>query len=137
MSEIEKLSEFAVTQPQAAYAAFMHVFLHRWSYVAQTTPWSPELFHPLDDVVSLHFLPAVTGWQAFGSVERELLSLPVHLGSLGVVVPSIFHHFIPYLNKSQPLLLINCCNNPHLVLLSSIKGCIRASMRQESPIIMI
>ena len=52
--EMEKLSEFAVTQPQAAYTAFIHVFLHRWSYVAQTIPRSPELFHPLNDVVSLH-----------------------------------------------------------------------------------
>ena len=49
VSKMEKLSEVAVTQPQAAYAAFMHVFLHRWSYVARTIPWSPELFHPLDD----------------------------------------------------------------------------------------
>ena len=38
VSEMEKLSEVAVTQPQAAYAAFMHVFLHRWSYVARTIP---------------------------------------------------------------------------------------------------
>ena len=68
---------------------FMYVFLHRWSYVAQTIPWSRELFHPLDDVVSLHFLPTVTDRQAFGSVEHELLSLPACLGGLGIVVPSI------------------------------------------------
>ena len=54
MIEMEKLSEFAVTQPQAAHTAFIHVFLHCWSYAARTIPWSPELFHPLDDVVSLH-----------------------------------------------------------------------------------
>ena len=54
MSEMEKLSEFAVTQPQAAYEAFLHVFLHCWLYVARTISWSLELFHPLDDVVSLH-----------------------------------------------------------------------------------
>ena len=28
VNEMEKLFEVAVTQPQAAYAAFMHVFLH-------------------------------------------------------------------------------------------------------------
>ena len=101
VSEMEKLSEFAVTQPQAAYAAFMHVFLHCWSYVTQTIPWSPELFHPLDDVVSLRFSPAVTGWQAFGSVECELLSLPVHLGGLGIIVPSI--HFSSFYSLSQQI----------------------------------
>ena len=101
MIGMEKLSEFAVTQPRAAYTAFIHVFLHRWSYVARTIPWSPELFHPLDDVVSLHFLPAVTGWRGFGSMERELLSLPAHLGGLGVVVPSI--HFSSFYSLSKQI----------------------------------
>ena len=99
--EMEKLSEVAVTQPQAAYTAFMHVFLHCWSYVARTIPWSPELFHPLDDVVSFRFLPAVTGRQAFGSVERELLSLPARLGGLGIVVPSI--HLSSFYALSQKI----------------------------------
>ena len=77
------------------------MFLHRWSYVARTIPWSPELFHPLDDVVSLRFLPAVTGRQAFGSVERELLSLPARLGGLGIVVPSI--HLSSFYALSQQI----------------------------------
>ena len=70
-------------------------------YVAQTLPWSPELFHPLDDVVSLRFLPAVTGRQAFGSVERDLLSLPARLGGLGSVVPSI--HLSSFYALSQQI----------------------------------
>ena len=61
VGEMEKLSEIAITQPQAAYTAFTHVFLHRWSYIARTVPFTPELFHPLDDVLSLRFLPAMTG----------------------------------------------------------------------------
>ena len=59
VGEMEKLSEIAITQPQAAYTAFTHVFLHRWSYIARTVPFTPELFHPLDDVLSLHFLPEI------------------------------------------------------------------------------
>ena len=50
-----------------------------------------ELFHPLDDVLSLRFLPAMTCRLAFGSIERELLSLPAHLGGLGVIIPTV--HF--------------------------------------------
>ena len=44
VSEIEKLSVIAATQPQVASAAFTHVFLHRWSYIARTTPWSSASF---------------------------------------------------------------------------------------------
>ena len=63
---------------------------------------SLELFHhPLDDVVSLCFLPAVTGWQVFGSVEHELLSLPARLGGLGIVVPSI--HLSSFYALSQQI----------------------------------
>ena len=101
VSEMEKLSEFAVTEPQAAYAAFMHVFLHHWSYFAQAIPWSPKLLHPLDDVVSLCFLPAVTGQQALGTVEHELLHCASHLDGLGVVVPSI--HFSSFYPLSQQI----------------------------------
>ena len=99
---IEKLS---VTQPQVAYVAFTHVFLHRWSYIARTVPMSHDLYCPLDEVLSLHFLPALTGQSAFGIAERELLSLPAHLG----VVVSLFPPFtfpLPFhrLVVSQPLI---------------------------------
>ena len=30
VSEMETLAEMAITQPQAVYASFTHVFLHRW-----------------------------------------------------------------------------------------------------------
>jgi len=61
VGEIEKLSEIAITQPQAVYSAFMHVFLHRWSYIARTVPKSYEPYSPLDEVLALRFLPALTG----------------------------------------------------------------------------
>ena len=47
-----------------------------------------EFFYPLDDVLSLHLLPAMTGQPASGPTERELLSLPARLGGLGVIVPT-------------------------------------------------
>ena len=61
VGEMEKLSEIAITQPQAAYMTYTHVFLHCWSYIVQTVPMASELFLPLDDVLSLRFLPAMTG----------------------------------------------------------------------------
>jgi len=69
VGEMEKLSEIAVTQPHAAYAALTHVFLHCWSYIVRTVPMSAELFYLLDDGLSLHLLPALTGQQANHPVD--------------------------------------------------------------------
>ena len=44
VSEIEKLSVIAISQPQAAFSAFTHMFVHRWSYIVKTTPGSLEFF---------------------------------------------------------------------------------------------
>ena len=106
VSEIEKLSAIAVTQPQAAFAAFTHVFLHCWSYIAWTTPWSSESFQHLDEVLSVCLLPAITGKPAFGPLERELLSLPARLGGLGIIVPST-HFPLPFLPPGK--VLTPCC----------------------------
>jgi len=50
-----------------------------------------ELFLPLDEVLNLRFLPALTSIPALGSIERELLSLPARLVGLGAIIPSV--HF--------------------------------------------
>jgi len=100
VGEIEKLSEIAITQPQTAYTAFTHVFLHRWSYIAWTVPMTSEFFYPLDDVLSLRFLPAMTSQLPFSSIECELLSLPACLGGLGVIVPSV-HFSSSFLSSSR------------------------------------
>jgi hypothetical protein len=36
--ELERLSDIAMSQPQAAYAAFTHGFKRKWTYLARTTP---------------------------------------------------------------------------------------------------
>jgi len=86
------------------YAAFTHVFLHRWSYIAQIIPVSAELFCPLDDVLSLHFLPALTGQPAFCPIEQELLFLPARHWGLGVLFqPFTFLLLFHLLVVLQPL----------------------------------
>jgi len=59
-----------------------------------------ELFHPLDDILSL---PAMTSQLPFSFIEHELLSLPARLGGLG----SLFHLFtFPHLFCLQVVLLL-------------------------------
>jgi len=56
-------------------------------------------FWLLDDVLSLHFLPALTGQPAFGPIEWELLSLPACHGGLDVIVPTL--HFSASFSSSS------------------------------------
>ena len=44
ISEIEKLSSIAITQPHAAYASFTHILISRWLYISRTVPNMSFLF---------------------------------------------------------------------------------------------
>ena len=53
-----------------------------------TIPDISPLFNPLKDTIYLKLLPSFTGHSSSTS-ERELLSLPCHLGGLGIVNPTV------------------------------------------------
>jgi len=59
-----------------------------------------------NEVLSLHFLLAVTGQPAFGSTKCELLSLPAHHGGLGVI------DIIPIAYFSSSFLTSSCVAAP-------------------------
>lgn len=63
--EVEKLSNFAATQPHAAYAAFTHGLMLRWNYLLRVIDWetlsSAELLQPLESAIQSQFIPAITG----------------------------------------------------------------------------
>ena len=79
----------AITRPHAAYCAFTHGMIGRWIYVMRTVPNIGPLFQPLEDAIRLQFIPAFTGHGSCSTDEPELLSLPCHLGGLGIVNPTI------------------------------------------------
>ena len=88
VKEIEKLTTFASSQPHAAYAAFTHGLSGKWTHLARTVPGTSDLLQPLEEVIRHRFIPALIGRTAISDVERELLSLPTHLGGLGIMNPS-------------------------------------------------
>ena len=49
---------------------------------------SPVL-EPLEDVINLQLLPAITGKTAISNQNRELFTLPARLGGLNIPNPSI------------------------------------------------
>ena len=66
--EVEKLSEFAKTQPHAAFSAFIHGEQHKFTYFMRTIPGMEEHLIPLDKVINDKFLPALFG-SRISSVE--------------------------------------------------------------------
>ena len=74
--EVEKLSEYAKTQPHAAFSAFIHGEQHKFTYFMRTIPGMEEHLIPLDKVINDKFLPALFG-SRISSVERDLFSLPI------------------------------------------------------------
>ena len=86
--EVERLSRIATTQPHAAYAAFTHGLISKWTYLARTVPDIEDMFQPLEDAIRQQFLPSLTGQAAFSDADRDLMALPVCLGGLGIINPS-------------------------------------------------
>ena len=50
--EIERLSEFANSQPQTAYAAFIHGELHKYTYFIRTIPHINTYHKPFHEIIT-------------------------------------------------------------------------------------
>ena len=60
----------------------------KWIYFVHTIPQIFALLGPLEDAISVKFLPALTG-RSFSDVERSIFSLPTRLGGLGFGDPRL------------------------------------------------
>ena len=81
--EVSKLAEIAKSQPHAAFAAYIHGQQHRYRYFLRTIPTIKESLKPLDDLVTNLLIPNLTGFE-INEIDRDLLSLPVSAGGLGI-----------------------------------------------------
>ena len=86
--EVDRLSLFASSQPQAAYAALTHGLYSKWTFLLRTIPDIQDLLQPLEEAIQHNLLPALTGKTGINDLERNLLELPVRLGGLGIVNPA-------------------------------------------------
>ena len=88
IQEINQLSVIAQSQPHAAYAAFTHGLSHKWAFLSRTIPNIDKMFTPLETTIRQKFLPALTGQNQLDNMTRDLLTLPVRHGGLGLINPS-------------------------------------------------
>ena len=85
--ELELLSSIATSQPHAAYTAFTHGLMSKWSYFSRTTPNINSSLQPLETTIRTKLIPALTGRAPPNDTERELLALPARLGGLALANP--------------------------------------------------
>ena len=81
------LADIAMTQPQAAYAAYTSGYQHKFSYFLRTIPEIERHLTPVEESIRHRFIPAITGGHIVNDEERVLLSLPPRLGGLGIKNP--------------------------------------------------
>ena len=87
VAQVTRLAEFATTQPQSSYAAFVFGLRHRWTYFLRTLPDIAPFLEPLESAIADLLVPAITE-HVTTQEERDLLELPVRLGGLGLVNPA-------------------------------------------------
>ena len=87
VKEIKVLSEYAKTQPQAAYAAYTYGVKHKWNYTLRTINNIKPQLEPLEKVIREELIPTLTNRRNITDVERKVLELPPRMGGLGIVDP--------------------------------------------------
>ena len=124
--ELTLLADIAKSQPHAAYAAFTHGYVHKFSYLCRTVP---DMEHPLqllEDHICSHLIPSLTGRGPPSDSVRELLSLPARHGGLGLVNPTKTSHsqYQASTSISEPL--------KNLILAQYPFDCIDAQVKAKS-----
>ena len=84
---IEKLSETAVSQPQAAFVALSKVLQFEWSYLQRVVNDDSAAYLPISECITDRFLPSILGGM-ISEEERLLFSLPTRMGGLGIPDPT-------------------------------------------------
>ena len=84
--QLDVLCKIALSEPHAAYSAFVSGFRHKITYFMRTIPGISRKLQKLDDLIDEKFLPNISDGHICTKNERLLISLPVKLGGLGIPV---------------------------------------------------
>ena len=117
---LSHLSSLAATQPHATFAVLVHGFLSKLNYYLRTTPNIDDLLSPLELAIHQKFLPTVLPHPP-SDIERELFSLPISLGGLGICDPYSTsgenYKFLYELSRPLVNLILQQCDSlPHDVI---------------------
>ena len=88
IDELNTLSTIAATQPHAAFAAFIHGFIHKFRFICWVCLDTEHLLQSLEESIRSRFIPAITGRDPPNNLIRDLLALSTRLGGMGMVNPT-------------------------------------------------
>ena len=74
VSEIETLAKIAVSQPQAAYSAFISGYMHKFTYLIRTMGNISHMLQPVEDAIRYKFIYALCEGRHCNDIERSLLA---------------------------------------------------------------
>ena len=86
--ELTLLAKIATTQPHASFAAFIHGFVYKFTYLTRTNQNIDPLLQPLEDTIRSQLIPTWTGKPPPSDIVRNLFALPARLGGLGIINPA-------------------------------------------------
>ena len=75
VAQLEKLALIACTQPHAAYTAFTHGCISKWTFLSRTLRNIFTNFRPLEMIIRSKLIPALTNRLPPSDKERYLLTL--------------------------------------------------------------
>ena len=87
LAEVAILTEYARTQPQAAYSAFTRGLQHKWTFICRTLAGAAEQLGPLERHIATELIPVLTG-QHIDQEYRSLIGFPCRHGGLGLADPT-------------------------------------------------
>ena len=85
--ELQSLADISITQPQAAYTAYMWGFKSKWQFLQRVSKDSSHLFAPLENIINNSFIPKCIGHLPNPTL-REVFALPTRAGGLGLENPT-------------------------------------------------
>ena len=132
--ELKLLSSIAITQPHAAFAAYIHGLASKWSFLCHTTPLISPQLKVLEDILRTEFIPTLTCRPPPNDVKRKLLALPARLAGLGISDPSLNSEddFNASLRVTAPLgKLIQTQNSEHTYQAQADQLTAKADIRQK------
>ena len=84
---VQLLASVSKQQPQAAFIGFIKSLQLEWTFLQRVVSDCSSLLIDIEDTIISDFIPSLFGHDC-NSLDRQLFSLPLRMGGLGILIPS-------------------------------------------------
>lgn len=100
-SMITKLSEVALSQPQAAFTGFVYSIQHKWTFHQRVIQMQPEAYVPLEKSIMDRLIPPLVGGEVCQDI-RSIMSFSARFGGLGIATEVCADEFSESVANTAP-----------------------------------